>query len=165
MRKLKLFSVLLLLIIGVGQAWAGEETATWNFKDLQVTSGTQDGISWVTGKTGSASATICNSTNGLVLYYNNGGGYFNTSSATSGAITHVNIVSTAKKNTPKYTIYGSANGTDWTEIENNIGAGTKDSDISGSYTYLKIANTTGSAAQLGVTSITITYSGSGNPTV
>ena len=64
---------------------------TFNFEELATNiSGTVDGIGWGTGKTGSASATVCNSTNGLVLYgVSGGGGYFNTTSATSGKITSV----------------------------------------------------------------------------
>ncbi len=162
MRLKQFFSVLLMLLtVNITAVW-GEEI-TWSFKTLQVTSGTQNGITWETGKTGTATATACNSTNGLVLYgVSSGGGYFQTTTAIAGTITNVNIVSTAKKNTPKYTIYCSSNGTDWTSIEAGITAGTKDKAIDGSYTYLKIANTTAATAQLGVTSITITYTPSGS---
>ena len=163
MRKLKLFlSLLMLMCFSVGNAWATDPTIEWAFKTLQTTSGTQDGITWETGRTGSATATACTASNGLVLYgVSSGGGYFQTTSAISGTITNVNIVSTAKKNTPKYTIYCSANGSDWEEIESDIAAGTKDKAITGSYSYLKIANTTAATAQLAVTSITISYSAGG----
>ena len=96
--------MLMLLAISIPSAWAAE--VSWAFKTLQATSGTQSGITWETGKTGSATATACTSTNGLVLYgVASGGGYFQTTSAFGGAITNVNIESTNKKNTPKYTGY------------------------------------------------------------
>ena len=67
MKKLYfLYSMLMLLAISISSAWAAE--VSWAFKTLQATSGTQSGIAWETGKTGSATATACTSTNGLVLY-------------------------------------------------------------------------------------------------
>lgn len=163
MRKLKLlFACLLMAVLGIGQMWAADATITWSFKTLQTTSGTQDGVTWETGKTGSATATACNSSNGLVLYgVTSGGGYFQTTSAIGGTITNVNIVSTAKKNTPKYTVYCSTDGSTWDEITSNQTAGTKDHAVTGSYTYVKVANTTAATAQLAVTSITVTYTTSG----
>lgn len=163
MRKLKLlFACLLMTVLGIGQLWAADATITWSFKTLQTTSGTQDGVTWETGKTGSATATACNSSNGLVLYgVTSGGGYFQTTSAIGGTITNVNIVSTAKKNTPKYTVYCSTDGSTWDEITSNQTAGTKDHAVTGSYTYVKVANTTAATAQLAVTSITVTYTTSG----
>ena len=164
MKHLKLFFALFaMLALGVGNAW-GEEV-TFNFKTIAQTSGTTGGISWETGKTGSASTTLCNSTNGLVLYgVTSGGGYFQTTSPTSGAITNVSITSSAKKNTPKYTIYGSTDGSTWTSIESGITAGTNDHAITGAYTYFKIANTTAATAQLAITTLTITYETSGGET-
>lgn len=167
MRKLKLFfACLLMTLLSIGQVWATDPTISWAFKTLQTTSGTQDGITWETGKTGTATATACNSSNGLVLYgVSSGGGFFQTTSAISGTITNVNIVSTAKKNTPKYTVYCSADGSNWTAIASEQTAGTKDHPVTGSYTYVKVANTTAATAQLGVTSITVTYAGSSDPEV
>ncbi len=163
MKKLKLiFACLLTAILSIGQMWAVDPTISWDFKTLQTTSGTQSGITWETGKTGSATATACNGTNGLVLYgVASGGGYFQTTSAISGTITNVNIVSTAKKNTPKYTVYCSTDGSTWDEIAAAQTAGTKDHAVTGSYTYVKVANTTAATAQLGVASITVTYTPSG----
>ena len=130
----------------------------FDFKSIQATSGTTGSLSWSTGKTGNASNTACNATNGLVLYgVSGGGGYFNTTSPTSSSITQIVVVSTAKKNTPKYTIYGSSDGSTWTSIESGITAGTKTITLSGNYTYIKIANTTNATAQLAITSITITF--------
>ena len=164
MRKLKLFSMLLLLLIGVGQVWGADPTISWAFKTLQTTSGTQDGITWETGKTGSASATICNSTKGMVLYgVTSGGGYFQTTSAIEGVITNITLVTTTQKYTPKYTVYGSTDGSNWTSIKGNIGAGAESIDTDDEYTYLKVANTTAATAQLGVTSITVTYTPSSGP--
>ena len=152
--------MLMLLAISISSAWAAE--VSWAFKTLQATSGTQSGIAWETGKTGSATATACTSTNGLVLYgVASGGGYFQTTSAFGGAITNVNIESTNKKNTPKYTVYCSTDGSNWTEIATDQTAGTKDHAVTGSYTYVKVANTTAATAQLGVTSITVTYTAGG----
>ena len=163
MKKLKLFfACLLMAVLSIGQVWAVDPTISWDFKTLQTTSGTQSGITWETGKTGSATATACNGTNGLVLYgVASGGGYFQTTSAISGTITNVNIVSTAKKNTPKYTVYCSTDGSTWDEIAASQTAGTKDHAVTGSYTYVKVANTTAATAQLGVASITVTYTPSG----
>lgn len=156
------FILSLLISFSIGQMWGADPTISWAFKTLQTTSGTQDGITWETGKTGSATATVCNSSNGLVLYgVSSGGGYFQTTSAISGTITNVNVVSTAKKNTPKYTVYCSADGSNWTEIASDQFAGTKDHAVTGSYTYVKLANTTAATAQLAVTSITVTYTPSG----
>ncbi len=153
-------------VLSIGQMWATDPTISWAFKTLATTSGTQDGITWETGKTGSATATACNSTNGLVLYgVATGGGYFQTTSAISGTITNVNIVSSNKKNTPKYTVYCSADGSNWTAIASNQTAGTKDHLVTGSYTYVKVSNTTGATAQLAVTSITVTYAGGSTPTL
>ena len=155
--------MLMLLAISIPSAWAAE--VSWAFKTLQATSGTQSGIAWETGKTGSATATACNSTNGLVLYgVASGGGYFQTTSAFGGAITNVNIESTNKKNTPQYTVYCSTDGLNWTEIATGQTAGTKDHAVTGSYTYVKVANTTAATAQLGVTSITVTYTAGGGST-
>ncbi|MCQ2129317.1 MAG: InlB B-repeat-containing protein [Bacteroidaceae bacterium] len=154
----KIFTLLCLCTLCIGSAWG--KTVTFDFKELATaTSGTVDGIGWGTGKTGSASATVCNTTNGLVLYgVSGGGGYFNTTSPTSGNITGVVLVTTAKKNTPKYTAYGSTDGKNWTTIEEGIATGNKNLDLSSaSYTYFKIQNTTGTTAQLGVTSIAITF--------
>ena len=153
-------TLLLVMVLSVN-VWGTD--VTFDFKKLATaTSGTVDGIGWGTGKTGNATATACNTTNGLVLYgVSGGGGYFNTTSATSGKITGVALVTTAKKNTPTYTAYGSTDGTNWTSIEAGIATGEKNLDLSSaSYTYFKIANTTGATAQLGVSSITITYAGS-----
>ena len=163
MKHLKLFfACLLMAVLSIGQMWATDPTISWAFKTLATTSGTQDGITWETGKTGSASATACNSTNGLVLYgVTSGGGYFQTTSAISGTITNVNIVSSNKKNIPKYTVYCSADGSNWTAIASDQTAGTKDHAVTGSYTYVKVANTTGATAQLAVTSITVTYTAGG----
>lgn len=144
--------------------WGADPTISWAFKTLQTTSGTQDGITWETGKTGSASATICNSTKGMVLYgVSSGGGYFQTTSAIEGVITNITLVTTTQKNTPKYTVYGSTDGSNWTSIKGNIGAGTESIDTDDEYTYLKVANTTAATAQLGVTSITVTYTPSSGP--
>jgi hypothetical protein len=166
MKRLKLFfACLLMAVLSIGQVWAVDPTISWDFKTLQATSGTQSGITWETGKTGSANATVCNGTNGLVLYgVASGGGYFQTTSAISGTITNVNIVSTAKKNTPKYTVYCSTDGSTWDEIATAQTAGTKDHAVTGSYTYVKVANTTAATAQLGVASITVTYTPSGSST-
>ena len=156
-------SLLILLAISIPSAWAAQ--VNWAFTTLQATSGTQSGISWETGQTGSATATACNSTNGLVLYgVASGGGYFQTTSAFGGAITNVNIESTNKKNTPKYTVYCSTDGLNWTEIAIDQTAGTNDHAVTGSYTYVKVANTTAATAQLGVTSITVTYTAGGEST-
>ena len=164
MKHLKLFFALFaMLALGVGNAWA--EEVTFNFQTIAQTSSTTGGIEWKTGKTGSATATACNSTNGLVLYgVSSGGGYFQTTSPTSGAITNVSITSSAKKNTPKYTIYGSTDGSTWTSIESDITAGTKNHAITGAYTYFKIANTTAATAQLAITMLTITYETAGGET-
>ena len=152
-------------VLSIGQVWADDPTISWDFKTLQTTSGTQSGITWETGKTGSATATACNSTNGLVLYgVSSGGGYFQTTSAINGTITNVNIVSANKKNTPKYTVYCSTDGSTWDEIAAAQTAGTKDHAVTGSYTYVKVANTTAATAQLGVASITVTYTPSGGGT-
>ncbi|MCQ2328071.1 MAG: Ig-like domain-containing protein [Paludibacteraceae bacterium] len=158
--SLKSLILLLVMLMSVN-VWGAD--VTFDFKALATnTSGTVDGIGWGTGKTGSATATACNATNGLVLYgVSSGGGYFNTTSATSGKITGVALVTTAKKNTPTYTAYGSTDGTNWTSIEAGIATGEKNLDLSSaSYTYFKIENTTGATAQLGVSSIKITYAGS-----
>ena len=144
--------------------WGADPTISWAFKTLQTTSGTQDGITWETGKTGSASATICNSTKGMVLYgVTSGGGYFQTTSAIEGVITNITLVTTTQKYTPKYTVYGSTDGSNWTSIKGNIGAGAESIDTDDEYTYLKVANTTAATAQLGVTSITVTYTPSSGP--
>ncbi len=156
-------SLLILLAISIPSAWAAQ--VSWAFTTLQATSGTQSGIAWKTGQTGSATATACNSTNGLVLYgVASGGGYFQTTSAFGGAITNVNIESTNKKNTPKYTVYCSTDGLNWTEIAIGQTAGINDHAVTGSYTYVKVANTTAATAQLGVTSITVTYTAGGEST-
>lgn len=163
MKNLKtIFACLLMAVLSIGQVWAVDPTISWDFKTLQTTSGTQSGITWETGKTGSANATTCNGTNGLVLYgVTSGGGYFQTTSAISGTITNVNIVSANKKNTPKYTVYCSTDGSTWDKIATDQTAGTKDHAVTGSYTYVKVANTTAATAQLGVASITVTYTPSG----
>ncbi len=163
MKHFKQFFVFALLALFSVGAWGADETVTWSFKTLLATDGTQDGISWETGKTGSANATACNATNGLVLYgVTSGGGYFQTTSATSGAITNITLVTTNKKNTPTYTVYGSTDGSTWTMIEEGLGAGTESIDTDDEYTYIKVANTTAATAQLGVTSIEITYTVSGS---
>lgn len=149
------------LIVGSGTMWAGEVSFifTGGNANCNETSGTVSGISYETGKTGSANATAYNTTNGLVLYgVTSGGGYFNTTTATSGSITNIAITTNNKKNSPKYTVYGSTNGSDWTQIGNQTNGGsTANFATTAGYTYVKIANTTGSTAQLGVNSIVITY--------
>lgn len=130
------------------------------------TSGSVSNISFETGKTGSATATAYNVTNGLVLYgVSDGGGYFNTTSKISGSITNISITTNNKKNSPKYTVYGSTTGSSWTQIGNQTdGGSTANFETSAGYKFIKIANTTGATAQLGVNSIIITYTPSGTPT-
>lgn len=126
-------------------------------------SGTVSGISYITGKTGSATATAYNSTYGLVLYgVSSGGGFFNTSTAISGSITNISVTTNNKKNSPKYTVYGSTDGSNWTQIGSQTdGGSTASFDTDAGYTYVKIANTTAATAQLGVNSIIITYTAGG----
>lgn len=123
------------------------------------TSGTVSGINYESGKTGSANACSYNTTNGLVLYgVASGGGYFQTTTAISGSITNISVTTNNKKNSPKYTVYGSTNGSDWTQIGSQTdGGSTENFDTSEGYTYVKIANTTAATAQLGVNSVIITY--------
>ena len=145
--------------------WADEVSFifTGTGSNCDATSGTVSGISYETGKTGSASATIYNSTNGLVLYgVSSGGGYFNTTTAINGSITNVAVTTNNKKNSPKYTVYGSTDGSDWTQIgAQTDGGSTVNFETSAGYTYVKIANTTAATAQLGINSIVITYTPSG----
>lgn len=165
MKHLKLiFACLLMAVLSIGQVWANDPTITWDFVTLQATSGTQDGITWASGKTGSASNTAANTTHGLVLYgVSSGGGYFYTTSAINGSITKIEVLTSKKTNTPKYTVYGSTNGSDWTQIGNQTtGGSTAEFSTDAGYTYLKIANTTAATAQLGLKNLVITYSPSGS---
>ena len=157
-----LMLVAILCATFTGTAWG--ETVSFIFTggsaNCDAVSGTVSGISYATGKTGSATATAYNTTNGLVLYgVTSGGGYFNTTTAINGSITNISVTTNNKKNSPKYTVYGSTNGSTWTQIgEQTNGGSTASFDTSAGYTYVKIENTTAATAQLGVNSIIITYS-------
>ena len=157
-----LMLVAILCATFTGTAWG--ETVSFIFTggsaNCDAVSGTVSGISYATGKTGSATATAYNTTNGLVLYgVTSGGGYFNTTTAINGSITNISVTTNNKKNSPKYTVYGSTDGSTWTQIgEQKNGGSTESFDTSAGYTYVKIQNTTAATAQLGVNSIIITYS-------
>lgn len=162
MKKLLLKSILLLCALVVGtSAWA--DTVSFIFTgasaNCDAVSGTVSGINYETGKTGSATATAYNTTNGLVLYgVSSGGGFFNTTTELGGSITNIAVTTNNKKNSPKYTVYGSKNGSDWTQIGSQTdGGSTANFATTAGYTYVKIANTTEATAQLGVNSIVITY--------
>ncbi len=160
--KLRVCLLVAVLCAGFTSAWG--ETVSFIFTgesaNCNAVSGTVSSISYATGKTGSATATAYNSTNGLVLYgVTSGGGYFNTTTAINGSITNISVTTNNKKNSPKYTVYGSTNGSTWTQIgEQTNGGSTESFDTSAGYTYVKIENTTAATAQLGVNSIIITYS-------
>lgn len=155
-------ALMLLTMINLPGKAVGETISfifTGENSNCNETSGTVSGINYESGKTGSASACSYNTTNGLVLYgVASGGGYFQTTTAISGSITNISVTTNNKKNSPKYTVYGSTNGSDWTQIGSQTdGGSTENFDTSAGYTYVKIANTTAATAQLGVNSVIITY--------
>jgi hypothetical protein len=155
-------ALMLLTMINLPGKAVGETISfifTGENSNCNETSGTVSGINYESGKTGSANACSYNTTNGLVLYgVASGGGYFQTTTAISGSITNISVTTNNKKNSPKYTVYGSTNGSDWTQIGSQTdGGSTENFDTSAGYTYVKIANTTAATAQLGVNSVIITY--------
>ncbi len=169
MKNLKLFSLLLLLLIGVGQVWAGDETATiqttcWGTAAQAYQTDTREftdeqGNKW--------HATGYGVTANTAVIIGKGGANYLETPAFSGNISSIEVTWFGNAN-----YYLALQTTDGTELEaksNTASPGaTETFTVSGEYTQLRLVGRRSSGtsnAQATISKVVVTYAGGGSDPV